>query len=241
MIKQVASKRILEINLRQLNYEQQRFRRFLRQPKPLWKPVSVQKLFNVQPAKKLSEEDQELIEQDELRYRDQYNSIKEYFNQEFTIPFLQGGSNIELKEVKEEHLRLIKENEEENERVARLREQRLKIEVKKEELEDFKKKLIENEDYQVKKEQAIKCILKEKERYSTYITKDKLKDAIETALDHPISYEFAIDLNGTLVFSDRLHPYALKPSEVPESDDIINDHTDSRTHIQLEGKIMYYD
>lgn len=241
MIKQIASKRLLESNLKQMIYEQQRYRRFLKQPKALWKPVSIQRLFNVPQKKQLSEEDTAVLEQEEAAYLDQYRSIKEYFHQEFTIPVLQGGSNIELKEVQEEHRRLIEENNLENERVARSREQRLLKERKAEELEDLKKNLIENEKYQVKKEQAIQRILEEKERYPNYITKENLRDAVERAIDHPTSYEFAIDLNGTLVFDRKLHPYALNPSATPDSSDVIEGYANKQTILQLNAKKLYFD
>lgn len=241
MIKQVASKRFLESNLKQMICEQQRYKRYLRQPKPLWKPVSVLNLFNVPQKKKLSEEDTAALEKEEAAYLDQYRSIKEYFHQEFTIPVLQGGTKIELKEVQEEHRRLIEENNEENKRMAKLREERLKEERKREDLEDLKRSLIENEKYQIKKEQAIHRILEEKQRYPNYITKDNLRDAIERALDHPTSYEFAIDLNGTLAFDKKLHPYALEPSATPESSDVIEGYTSDQTVVQLNAKKLYFD
>ena len=241
MIRQVARKRFLESNLKQMIYEQQRFRRYLKQPKELWKPVSVQRLFNVPQKKQLSEEDTAMLEVEEAAYLDQYRSIKEFFHQEFTIPVLQGGSNIELKEVQEEHRLLIEENNQENERMAKFREERLKEERKKEELEDLKLSLIENEKYQVKKEQAIQRILEEKDRYPNYITKERLKGAIETALDHPTTYEFAIDLNGTLAFDKKLHPYALDPSATPESSDVIEGYANEQTVVQLQAKKLYYD
>lgn len=241
MIKQIASKPFLEGNLKQMIYEQQRYKRYLSQPKPLWKPVSVQRLFNVPQKKKLSDEDTELLQQEEAAYLDQFRSIKQYFHQEFTIPVLQGGSNIELKEVQEEHRRLIEENNRENERVAKLREKRLLKERKAEELEDLKKNLIENEKYQVKKERAIQRILEEKKRYPTYITKESLKDAIERAIDHPTSYEFAIDLNGTLAFDRKLHPNALEPSAIPDTSDVTEGYTSEYTHVQLNAKKLYFD
>lgn len=243
MIKRIESKsqNLLKINLKQFIYEQQRSKRYLKQPKPLWKPISVQRLFNIPPVKKYLEEDEEQLKKEEELYLDQYRSIKEYFNREFTIPILQGGSNIELKKVEEEHRRLIEENNRENERIAKQRAERLKSEQMEEDLVTLKKQLIENEEYQIKKEQAANRILKEKERYSTYITKDKLKDAIQTAIDHPASYEFAIDLNGTLVFDKKLHPYALNPSDPPDSSDVISDYVDEQNQIQLTGKKLYYD
>ena len=241
MIKQVASKRFLESNLKQMIYEQQRYKRYLKQPKPLWKPVSVQRLFNVPQKKQLSEEDTAILEKEEAVYLDQYRSIKEYFHQEFTIPVLQGGSNIELKEVHEEHRRLIEENNEENKRMAKLREERLKEERKREDLEDLKMQLIENEKYQTKKEEAIQRILEEKQRYPNYITKDGLREAIEKAIDHPTSYEFAIDLNGTLAFDKKLHPYALDPSAVPETNNVIEGYTGEQTVVQIKAKKLYFD
>lgn len=224
-----------------LNYEQQRFRRYLPQPKPLWKPVSVQKLFNVPVSKKMLEEDAVELEKEETEYLNKFRSIKEYLNKEFTIPALQGGSNVELKEVEEEHKRLVAENNRENERVAKMREERMKKERELEELEDLKLKLIENESYQVEKEFAIKKILKEKERYEHYITKDKLKDAIETAIDHPTTYNFAIDLAGQVVHDGRLHPSALKPSAEPDSSDVIGGFKDKNTIVKLREKKLYYD
>ena len=231
----------MESNLKQMIHEQQRYKRYLKQPKALWKPVSVQRLFTPPQKKRLSDEDTAILEVEEASYLDQYRSIKEYLNQEFTIPVLQGGSKIQLKEVQEEYRRLIEENKRENERMAKCREERLKEERKREELEDLKTSLMENEVYQVEKQRAIERILKEKERYPTYITKDGLRDAIERALDHPTSYEFAIDLSGTLVFDKKLHPYALDPSAVPESSDVIEGHTDDQTMVQLNAKKLYFD
>lgn len=241
MMKKIVRKEILDINSKILNYDQQRFVRCLPQPKPLWKPICVEKLFNVPELKKISEEDQAKLNEEEKDYLNKLRSIRMYLNKEFTVPVLQGGSTIELKEVKEEHQRLIEENNRENERIAKLREERLKKEAEIEELEDLKLKLIENEKYQVDKEKAIRRILKEKERYPKYITKEKLKDAIEQAIDHPTSYEFAIGLNGKILFDKKLHPYALRPSAEPDSSDVITGYKTEKDYVKLEEKKIYHD
>lgn len=243
MMKQVSSKtKLLESGIKRLNYEQQRFKRYLPQPKPLWKPMSVQNLFNIPQQKKLLPEDEECIDQEEPVYLDKYRSIKEYLYQNFTIPVFQGGTKTDLREAYEEHEKMLEENRQENERMARVREERLKVEQKEEDLLELKKRLVENEKYLVKKDMAIQLILREKARQPTYITKEKLKDAIEAALDHSTSYDFAIDLNGTLVFEKALHPYALKPSAVPESDDILHDFVEKNPAepIRLEPKKLFY-
>lgn len=241
MLRQVSSKgRFLESNIKQFVYEQQRFRRYLRQRAPLWRPSSVQSLFNIPPRKVYLEEDEDMMDIEETIYENKFRSIVSYFNQEFTVPVMQGGSQKQLKEVEDEHRRLIEENKKENERIAKLREERIKDERKREDLLELKRKLVVNEEYLIKKEKAIQLIRREKERYQTYITQDKLKDAIETALDHPTSYDFAVDLNGTIVFDRKLHPYALNPSAEPDSSDVIGDYIDENSTIQLDSKKLFH-
>merc|ERR1711874_736302 len=112
------------------------------------------------------------------------------------------AAKLEAEREEEEHQKLLKENEEENLRVAQLRQKRLeemkvetrvRIEVELEEAEEKERIRIETADAFVRQEA---------EEIDNSIKVENVQEAIEEALDNPVDYEFAIDTQGH-IFTGR--------------------------------------
>lgn len=185
--------------------------------KPIWYPTAPSKLYDIPEPVYYAPDEWEQFDALERKYQDGLRSLQNYLHKNvYMASITTGGFDSEqVKAEYDEQVRLLKENEEENERVRVLREKmtkEFKEEIERKAVEREYERLVDLEEF---KKIAEKEIRKEIERSKTYITRDRLEEAIEYALDNPVSYEFAIDLNGKIV--GATHPYALRPSAVPDS------------------------
>lgn len=200
---------------------QVRFKR--REPvrKPIWMPQAPSKLFKIPPKPERSREEQELLDQLEFNYNAAFTSIVNQCRKQFFLPTLASSTESERAKLQleqaEEFKVLIRENEAENRRMAADREARRAKELsewhsylKQRQIEEA----VEKEAIVEKAKQAVEV---EIVRSKTFITKDKLLEAIEEALLHPVHYEFAVDWGGRVYTDGTIHPNALKPAAVPET------------------------
>merc|ERR1712200_229067 len=103
------------------------------------------------------------------------------------------AGKLEAEQEERDHIRLLKENEEENLRIAEQRKLRLKQEMK--EIVD------QNILYHQQREEerlkgADSCVKKEIKSFANRIQPQDLEAAILDALDNPIDPEFALDREG---------------------------------------------
>ncbi|KAI1289815.1 putative 28S ribosomal protein S26, mitochondrial [Halotydeus destructor] len=184
-----------------------------------WLPRAPSKLYLVynKPATSIEEDAQT---EHTMKINDsKMKSIRGFFRDRFYLPSLTAGG-MSLEQVaaeKDEHLRLLEENEKENvrvagERVKRLEKERISI---REDLLSQEISLQARYEEQTNKARAV--LDDEMKRFPTYITKENLELAIEEALANPVNYEYAIDKNGKIYHEGKIHPYALKPNAIPET------------------------
>ncbi|KAI2809680.1 hormone [Blomia tropicalis] len=237
-----VSKRLIRLDWQSVRYN---LRHKRKEPlrKPIWQPTAPSKLYQIKKKPQLSEE--ETAQRKHLTdvYEINMKSIQKFLKDEFYTPTLEAGgrSPEEVAEEEMEQQKLLEENEQENERIAKMRDERLKVfQADKEAILLAKSIAIEEENKRLGEQFDI-MVRKEIERSKTYITKENLDSKIEECLTHQTTYDFAIDNNGKLVFSGSLHPYALSPKDVPETSSNIDEYkeTDSSKPIYVKAKRLF--
>lgn len=179
-----------------LGLQQQRWRR-VKLRKPRWMSIAPSKLFNIIQH---PEHDQEEYKQLSLmynRHHTEMKSLRRYFIEENkkAVEEADKYSAVSLEEVRE-HERLLEENEKENQRVAKLREERNKQEAEKRVEALLQREAEAKVKLEELKHQVEEIVRREKAISDTYITMDKLDEAIAFAIDNPVSYSYAIDARG---------------------------------------------
>ena len=211
--------------------------------KPIWYPTAPSKVYDVPERVEWPVQEKQWMHQMEVDYRNSYRSIQSYMKHHFYDVAAQGGLTLEEKEVEQkEQQKLIEENQRENEQIAAARAERWRSEAEQQKTEQLIRELHLNEQQLVEKQRIKDEMVVEQERSKTYIHQAKLVSAIEAALDNPASYEFAVQHDGRLLFKNRLHPYALKPNEVPETDSVTQEYSlfDDQEHYLLPKKILHW-
>lgn len=210
--------------------------------KPIWAPTAPSKLFRIPEKPNYDEEERAQREYLDITYNRMSASIYKYFKEEFYLPTLGAGgfSPEQIRGEEEEQMKLIRENDIENERVRKIREERLENERKEIEAELLVEKLKQEENRKILAKQIDEEVEQEIKRSETYITKETLDQAIEEALENVVNYEFAIDVQGNIYYDDKLHPYALMPSAIPETSSNTKEFVDrDKIRIKLEPKPLY--
>ncbi|XP_064456568.1 small ribosomal subunit protein mS26-like [Ornithodoros turicata] len=195
--------------------QQQRWK-VSRRRKPRWMPIAPSKLFNIIERKPRDPEETQQLDHLYRMYKTEIKSIINYFVGEHkkSIEAADKYSAISIEEVKEQE-RLLEENEKENQRVAKLR-----AEWRKKLMEERVEELLKIEadakrEMEERKKQIEEIVRREKEQSATYVTLEKLQDAIEFAVENPVSYNFAIDLEGNVLWEGTPHMQVqfLKPKQ----------------------------
>lgn len=185
--------------------------------KPIWFPTAPSKLYNIREPTYYAPDEFEQLEVLERKYRDGVRSLQKYLEKEVYLASMASGgySPEQVKAEEDEQARLLEENNKENERIRLIREE-MTIKFQQEiEEQAFEKEFNRLKEEMYAKELAKIDIENEIERSKTYITRDRFEEAIEYALSNPVSYEFAIDLNGKIIGAS--HPSATTPMAIPDS------------------------
>ncbi len=187
--------------------------------KPVWEPMAPSKIFRINTKEPLDEEEAKQRQHFDNTFETNMRSIRQYLNNEFYLPTLEAGGLTHEQVIDEEteQLQLIQQNDRENQRVAQLRAQRLALQSQLLDQQLIVSHLQQLEDSKLKGKQLDQIVKQEIKRSETYITHENLESVIEEALANPISYDFAIDTEGNVHFDGSLHPYALRPSAIPET------------------------
>nr|CAG4637425.1 EOG090X0FQ9 [Ceriodaphnia reticulata]SVE73252.1 EOG090X0FQ9 [Ceriodaphnia reticulata] len=163
--------------------------------KPLGSPMAKSKLFRIPQKPVLPEDEKAEIKRLYDNYKHQMKSLKHYFFEQ-SLKQAESGEVAQMKHKteEEEHVRLMEENRLENEKTAKLREERLKIEAEKTR-EKVLASLIVKEQENKLYEAQIEAFLQQ-QKSTPFIQPENIEKAIEEALANPTNLNFAIDLDG---------------------------------------------
>lgn len=220
-----------------------RFKRREPKRKPIWLPKAPSKLFVIPEKVVYPKDEEEQLEHLHFFYQSELLSIRDYCRDNFYLPSKTAGglSTEQVQDEEHEHMRLLKENEEENGRVAKLRQERLVKE----------QKILESDLLKAEEErsQFLKSLHSESEmrleaeinRSRTYITIDSLDKCIEEALAHPVHYDFAITKDGALVTDGKIHVNALVPTAIPNTSSVSDQGMIEPGTIRLKPRRLFFD
>lgn len=220
-----------------------RFKRREPKRKPIWLPRAPSKLFVLPEKIVYPKDEEEQIEHLHFQYQSELLSIRDYCRDHFYLPSKSAGglSTEQVKEEEDEHARLLRENEEENQRVAEMRSQRLVKEKKMFESDVIKFNEERREILASLESEARMAIDAELKRCSTFITKETLNVKIEEALAHPVHYDFAITKDGTIITDGHIHVNALIPTAIPNSSSVIEHGMIEPGEVRLKPRRLYFD
>ncbi|XP_054162269.1 probable 28S ribosomal protein S26, mitochondrial [Oppia nitens] len=210
--------------------------------KPIWTPIAPSKLFRIRNKPELTADESQQRQHLEYNYALSVRSITHYFKHEFYDPTLSGGglTDEQIRLEAENQQKLINENNKENERIAEIREQRMKTLQQLADQRTIVQFLEHTEQMKLKGKELDERVRQEIQRSETYITLETLDATIEEALTHPITYDFAIDNNGNIYSDQPLHPYALRPSDTPDHNSNIEEMTKiDEIATKFESKTFY--
>ncbi|PSN50038.1 putative 28S ribosomal protein S26 [Blattella germanica] len=188
--------------------------------KPIWLPTAKSRMFKIPERPKVDEREAIELKRLHNRYKTHMHAIRTYFLEE--IQETSAKSTVAIQEVKDEedeHIQCMKINEEWNQQVSLIREDRLKKdeEIRREKV--LRALAIAEEKRNAEKERIEQLVREEKERSKFYITPENIDKAIDEALGSIVDHNFAIDTDGN-IFRGR----TTKPSDVPPEE---------RTQIQV--------
>ncbi|EDW70690.1 small ribosomal subunit protein mS26 [Drosophila virilis] len=170
--------------------------------KPRWLPVAKSKVFRVPERKKQSEEERTELMRLHNNYKTQLRSVRQYLREE--VVRQQETSTADHivftpEQEEAEFQRCLEVNAAWNAQIAKEREVRLakereeKVAYIQERIEAGKLRAEEQ------RERADQRIRHEIEQSKTFITRDNLDAAIETALANPVDHNYALDLEGNML------------------------------------------
>ncbi|KAK3865863.1 hypothetical protein Pcinc_028556 [Petrolisthes cinctipes] len=185
-----------------------------RKRKPLWLPPAKSKMFKIPPRKYIPEEESRELLRLYNNYRTQMKIIRRHLKNE--VERTAATSELALQQAAEEeaeHQALMEYNLQENLRVAALREKRVQKEFEAEMARVEATKKYQEERALLAEEEAMRIITETQEFAKSFIKREDLEQAIETAIANPVDYNFAVDNEGH-VFRGRL----TKPQDTDEKD-----------------------
>ncbi|XP_017072219.1 probable 28S ribosomal protein S26, mitochondrial [Drosophila eugracilis] len=169
--------------------------------KPRWLPVAKSKMFRVPERKKQSEEERTELMRLHNQYKTQLRSVRQFLREEVIHHEETSTADhivLTVEQEEAEFQKCLEANAAWNAAIAKERDQRLAKE--REEKVAYVQERLEARQVreEERREQAQQRVLLEIERSKTYITRENLDAAIETALANPVDHNFAIDLAGNL-------------------------------------------
>lgn len=128
------------------------------------------------------------------------------------------NSEAALKKMAEEeqrHLELMEYNRLENERLAAIREERTKkfMDDRVEKILMTKMKM--REDYEAKRQEALNVLAETEEFVKNFLPAEKIMEALESAYDNPVDYNYAIDTTGSMYPGRNTRPQDISPEDRP--------------------------
>lgn len=174
--------------------------------KPRWMPIAPSKLFKINLGPPKDPEELAVLRRLDSVYKTEMKAIRNFWREEHLKDLELADKHSALSQEEErEHEHLLEENEKENQRVAILRMERNKLEEARRVEELLKREADAKAKLAQLKEQVEEIVRLEKKRSSTYVTLENLDEAIEFAIENPISYSFAIDQQGKEIWEGTPH------------------------------------
>lgn len=160
-------------------------------------PVAKSKQFWVPKRVNCPKEEYEEVKHLYNKYRTEMKSIREHLRKEnLRTSATSSLASRQAAEEEEEHHKLMKFNQDENERLAVLREKRVQEQLESEFLYvAASKEKLEKIELQ-EKEEALRIITEAQELVKTFIKREDLQRIIEAAVENPKDYNFSIDSEG---------------------------------------------
>lgn len=184
-----------------------------RNRKPLWLGTAKTKKFRVPVKPVIPDDEKEELKRLFNNYRTQIKSLRKFFYLKHSVTLMAQADTEQLKkDFDEDFLRCQKINNEWNEVIRKQREERLAKELKAD-IEFAKNRLAER----IKKKEEVlakaeEIVRREKEQSKYFVTPENIDRAIEEAINNPIDYNFAIDLNGDKIIGRENNPVEEKIS-----------------------------
>lgn len=184
--------------------------------KPRWLPVAKSKVFRVPERKPQSPEEKLELLRLHNHYKTQMRSLRLYLREE--AQRIRETSTVDHlvqtpEQEEEEFQRCIDLNNEWNAKIAEERNARLEKEFA--ERREFIKQRLElaKEREEERMERIEEIVRKEKEAAKSFITRENIDAAIETALANPVDYNFSIDLRGNMYHGRTTVPGGSPPAQ----------------------------
>lgn len=141
-------------------------------------------------------------------YNNAVISLRNVFKQELELKKAAGLGVAALRRQEEEELdQLLAENERRNQEAARRRKEREESEIKAAKEETIK----EIEEELIKREQNVQKrtaeVLDMVQRSKNFVTAENLDEKLKEALENPVVYDYAIDLQGHKIYSPKPNKY----------------------------------
>ena len=177
------------------------------------------KLFIIPEKVYLPRDEQRQVDHWKFNYESDMLSIAAYCREHYYLPSRSAGGLTPEQVAAEEvqHRRRLEENNEENKRIAALREERKAAEKQRIRQDLVKQVEQQKREEELRRIENERLVQQEVLRSSFFITKETLLSAIDDALSHPITYDFAIDKYGNLVTeNNKIHVQAFRASDVPD-------------------------
>jgi small subunit ribosomal protein S26 len=184
------------------SYQTVRWRR-----KPLWMPTAKSKLFRIPVKPVIPVEEKEEIKRLYNNYRTAMKSIRRFLTHKHSV-LLQAKADTEAlhRAFEEDLARCNTINDQWNEELRVIREERVAKQLEKD--INFAKNRMEAllEEKEAKLAAAEEIVKQHKELVTTFITPESLDEAIEKAINNPVDYNFAIDLQGNRIVGRETKP-----------------------------------
>ncbi|XP_071448960.1 small ribosomal subunit protein mS26 [Hetaerina americana] len=167
--------------------------------KPIWAPIAKSKLFRIPERKRLPEDEDREIRRLFNIYRTQMKSIRTYLEKEYQkseMDLPEQNTNLE----EEEFSQALKVNDLWNKEIEGIRAQRLAKEEEEARNEILERMILSDQEAQERIKLLDSVVKQEKAKSSTFITPEKLDEAIEYALANPVDYNYCIDLEGNYIY-----------------------------------------
>lgn len=169
--------------------------------KPRWLGTAKSKLFRVSERKQQIAEEVAELKRLHNNYHTQMKAVRRFLMDEVEASKLVSRAGMIIQTPEEEAAEweeVQRINEDWNRKVGEVRDKRLAEEREQRRNFILERLVAKEQREQENRERVEERVRLEKEMSKTYITRDNIDKAIEMALVQPVSYNFAIDLNGNI-------------------------------------------
>lgn len=166
--------------------------------KPIWMPTAPSKLFRIPEHTFYSPDEVKQIVILDNAYKAQQLSVANLMKEKFYLPAIKSGGMPDefIKKEQIEEQERFKENDEENARVAKLRDEAFNKTIEQMESTLLKEKIRKEEELLDIGQKVDEYIVELLNDPKSFVTEDNIDTAIEEALANPVSFEYCIDRSG---------------------------------------------